>query len=102
MLLFIICSTWEGIWLVPNIIETSGPVRSMIGTVRLHDIYRVNFCGLKELTWRYRNYMALIDTASIGNQELLLYFVDSLHQRLDEAIFVGFKFACWKCKSNRR
>jgi transposase len=41
---------------VPIIIETSGPVRSMIGAVRLHDSYRVNFCELKELTWRCPRY----------------------------------------------
>ena len=34
-------------------------------------------------------------------QELLGYFVDSLLQRLDEAIFVGIKLACWECQSNR-
>jgi len=38
---------------MPIIIGISGPVCSLIGAVRLHDSYRVNFCELKELTWRY-------------------------------------------------
>ncbi|MFT5115742.1 MAG: hypothetical protein ACI8P9_005095 [Parasphingorhabdus sp.] len=38
MLQSTICSTWEGTWSVPNIIETSGSVRIMIGVVSEHDL----------------------------------------------------------------